>query len=219
MDLPAQEILLRLVVSLVIGIAIGIEREIHQKTAGLRTSVLICLGATIFTLGSLEFTASGGIVDASRVAAGIVTGIGFLGAGAIIQTRASVHGLTTAATIWVMASLGLAVGIGAFILAVGGAFLTILVLLPMQSIEHLLKGKKSTYRYTIETTETAPVMKKIMDALNNSPGEVKRVTMVKENGRHRIRFVYTDGDDAHPEMIDKLKATDGVIEVSAVRDN
>jgi putative Mg2+ transporter-C (MgtC) family protein len=109
---------LRLLLAAVLGGAIGFQRERTGKPAGLRTHMLICVGATIFTLVSIY--AFSGVVDPSRVAAGVVTGIGFIGAGAIIFRTADgyIAGLTTAATIWVAAGIGVAVGSGLYIAAV-----------------------------------------------------------------------------------------------------
>jgi len=100
----------------VFGAAIGLEREISGKAAGLRTNVLICLGAAVFTVISKQMGA-GQTDSLTRIAAQVVTGVGFLGAGAIIQDRAGVHGLTTAATIWLVASIGMACGAGYYVLA------------------------------------------------------------------------------------------------------
>lgn len=98
-----------IILAVIFGTAIGLEREIRGKSAGLRTNVLICLGAAVFTIISRQMT--GSQTDSlTRIAAGVVTGVGFLGAGAIIQDRGGVHGLTTAATIWLVASIGMACG-------------------------------------------------------------------------------------------------------------
>jgi putative Mg2+ transporter-C (MgtC) family protein len=222
MDLTSSpseiEIVIRLLVSLIIGLAIGLEREIQHKTAGLRTTVLICLGSTIFTLASLEFNAVGVMADPSRIAAQIVTGIGFLGAGAIIQTRASVHGLTTAATIWVMASLGLAVGLGAYVLAVGGAVLAVIALQPLQVMERALKGKKSTFLYNVTLSDCGPAFNRIMAAIQNSPSEVKRVKSVKtDDNRQLVTFEYADRDEAHSRLMKDLALTPGVDEVTTTK--
>ena len=91
------------------GTVIGLERQLKHKAAGLRTNILICLGAAVFTIISREM-ASGSQDSITRIAAQIVTGVGFLGAGAVIQDRGGIHGLTTAATIWLMASIGMACG-------------------------------------------------------------------------------------------------------------
>jgi len=116
-----------LILAALCGGAIGVERELSGKAAGLKTNVLICIGAAVFSIISKQF---GGALDGSvtRIAAQIVTGVGFLGAGAIIQDRAGVHGLTTAATIWLVASIGMACGVGFYWLALIATALAIAVL-------------------------------------------------------------------------------------------
>ena len=121
------EDVLSIVLATVLGAAIGLEREFSGKAAGLRTNVLICLGAAVFTIISKRMVdgTDGSIV---RIAAQIVTGVGFLGAGAVIQDRRGVHGLTTAATIWLVASIGMACGAGFYRLASISSLLAIFVL-------------------------------------------------------------------------------------------
>lgn len=121
------EDVLSIVLATVLGGAIGLERELSGKAAGLRTNVLICLGAAVFTIISKRMVegTDGSIV---RIAAQIVTGVGFLGAGAVIQDRRGVHGLTTAATIWLVASIGMGCGAGFHKLAVTSTLLAIIVL-------------------------------------------------------------------------------------------
>jgi putative Mg2+ transporter-C (MgtC) family protein len=109
-----------------LGAAIGLERELSGKSAGLRTNLLICLGAAIFTIISKRMLVTEG--STARIAAQIVTGVGFLGAGALIQDRRGVHGLTTAATIWLVASIGMACGAGFHDLAVVSTLIAIIVL-------------------------------------------------------------------------------------------
>ena len=125
--------LLGILLAIVLGSAIGIERQISGKAAGLRTNVLICLGAAVFTLISKQMASQ--TSDVTRIAAQIVTGVGFLGAGAIIQDRGGVKGLTTAATIWLVASIGMACGAGFYALAATSALLALLVLLGLGRIE------------------------------------------------------------------------------------
>jgi putative Mg2+ transporter-C (MgtC) family protein len=123
----------RLLLAAGLGAAIGLEREYRQKPAGLRTNILIALGSALFTILSLELTRNVG--DPSRVAGQIVTGIGFLGGGAILRNRDSVHGMTTAATIWVNAAVGVAAGMGQYALATFAVALTLLVLVVLPPIE------------------------------------------------------------------------------------
>ena len=107
------ETIVRILLAIALGGVIGFEREIKHRPAGLRTHMLVSLGAAIFTLMSISFA-----VDPARIAAAIVTGIGFLGAGSIISTRGHMHGITTAATLWIVASIGLAVGVGQYWIAI-----------------------------------------------------------------------------------------------------
>jgi putative Mg2+ transporter-C (MgtC) family protein len=128
------ELSLRLLLAAVLGAVIGLERELRRKPAGLRTNILIAVGSALFTTLSVEF-ASGTGGSADRIAAQIVTGVGFLGAGAIMRSGHSVHGLTTAATIWVNAGIGMAAGTGAYAMASVATVLTVAVLAVLGPIE------------------------------------------------------------------------------------
>jgi putative Mg2+ transporter-C (MgtC) family protein len=130
------ELIQRLVLAAILGGVLGLEREFRHKAAGIRTNMLIAVGSALFTLMSLELTAQTG--DPSRVAAQIVTGIGFLGAGAIMRTKAGIQGLTTAATIWVNAAVGVTVGAGRYKIGFIAAGVTVLVLLLLYPIERWL---------------------------------------------------------------------------------
>lgn len=127
---PELEMVLRLLLAVGLGALIGLERQHAKKPAGLRTHLLVCIGAALFTVASIYGFGEGS--DPARVAAGIVAGIGFLGAGAIISTREGILvGLTTAASIWAVAAIGLAAGAGLYILApVATAVVLIVLMLP-----------------------------------------------------------------------------------------
>ena len=133
--LTDMELARRLILAAALGAAFGLEREVRQKSAGLRTNILIAVGAAVFTLMSVEMAAASAIADPARIAAQIVTGIGFLGAGAIMRTRVGVQGLTTAATVWVNAAVGVAAGGGQYHLALIATAVTLLVLLVLPPIE------------------------------------------------------------------------------------
>jgi putative Mg2+ transporter-C (MgtC) family protein len=139
MSTPASdlELIQRLVLAAALGAVIGFERELRQKSAGLRTNILIALGSALFTVMSIEIGEARG-ADPARIAAQIVTGIGFLGAGAIMRTAGSVQGLTTAATVWVNAAVGVAAGGGECQLALMSTGLTVIVLLVLVPIERVL---------------------------------------------------------------------------------
>ena len=133
------ELIRRLLTAALLGALLGIEREVRHKSAGLRTNILIAVGAALFTLMSLELSPEGS--DPGRIAAQIVTGIGFLGAGAIMRTDSGVQGLTTAATVWVNAAVGLAAGGGSYHLAFIATAITIAVLLVLEPVEKVIANR------------------------------------------------------------------------------
>ena len=130
------EMLLKLIISLLLGALVGLEREWKRKPAGLRTHMLVSMGACMFTITSV----TGFPADTARVAAGIVTGIGFIGAGTIMGARMHITGITTAATLWIVASIGMAIGAGVYLPAFVAALLVFVVLELGQverSLEHM----------------------------------------------------------------------------------
>ena len=147
--------MLRILIAVIFGFCIGLERELTNKYAGLRTHILVCLGACVFTLISIYgfptfapgdnvlIDQATGIRDTSRVAAQIVTGIGFIGAGTVLRNGPIVLGLTTAATLWIAASIGMACGAGMFEIAFAGTLLSILTLVSIRVFERKVLDRKS----------------------------------------------------------------------------
>ena len=134
------DIIIRLLVSLALGAILGFERETKETAAGLRTHSLVAVGATMFTLASTFF--SGPNVDISRIAGQIVLGIGFIGAGVIYKSKTHVFGLTTAASLWIAAGLGLLAGIGQFFIAAMGLVIALFVLIGGLYLENKMLHKK-----------------------------------------------------------------------------
>jgi len=138
--------LISIILAALLGAVIGLERELSGKAAGLRTNLLICLGASVFTIISREM-ATGPEGSVTRIAAQIVTGVGFLGAGAIIQDRRGVHGLTTAASIWLVASIGMACGGQFYTLAIVASLIAVLALIGLgklsKPLDRHVKNNKS----------------------------------------------------------------------------
>jgi putative Mg2+ transporter-C (MgtC) family protein len=138
-------VLLRLAMAMALGGLIGLERETEGKPAGLRTHALVCLGSALFMLISVkspEFFPGAQTVDPGRIAAGVVTGIGFLGAGTIIRAGGDVKGLTTAASIWAVAAIGLAVGVGYYITAAAATVLALAVLHLPDELARLVRRRE-----------------------------------------------------------------------------
>ena len=156
------DLLAKLVLAVVLGGAIGLERELSGKPAGLRTNILICLGSALLMdvsvrVGMLGVVATEGrLGDPGRIAAQVVSGIGFLGAGTIMQARGAVIGLTTAATIWVVAAIGLTVGAGLHFEAVGAAVLVTGVLAGLGSVEKRLLSTRRVVSGTLRVLKGTP---------------------------------------------------------------
>ncbi|TRZ48501.1 MgtC/SapB family protein [bacterium] len=135
------QVIIRLVLSVILTGFIGLERQLHRRTAGLRTHILVGLGSCLIMLTSLyvfDIYSNKAPLDPTRIAAGVITGIGFLGAGAIIRDREGVKGLTTAASLWVVAGIGLAVGCGFFLAALMTTFLAFLSLFFLRQVENII---------------------------------------------------------------------------------
>ena len=130
-----------MVVSTALGTIVGFERQMGRKPAGLRTHVLVCMGSTLFVLLTSHAQIFGGTsLDPTRIIHGVVTGVGFLGAGSILRQEGYVHGLTTAASIWMVAAIGTAVGVHAYALAGVGTGLALIVLEGFRWLEKILAG-------------------------------------------------------------------------------
>ncbi|HEX2342901.1 MAG TPA: MgtC/SapB family protein [Vicinamibacterales bacterium] len=134
------DLLGRMFLAAALGAVIGLERELRQKEAGLRTNILITMGSALFTILSIEIPGPTG--DPGRIAAQIVTGIGFLGGGAILHTKGTIQGLTTAATIWMNAATGVAAGAGRYSLAIVATATTLLTLVLLVPVERWLNDRR-----------------------------------------------------------------------------
>lgn len=137
-SLTMLEVIVRLMVAALLCAAVGFEREYHRKPAGIRTNMLVGIGTAVMTIASIEMaqlSSSPASVNISQLAAAVITGIGFIGAGAIIHARGAVHGLTTAASIWVVASIGIVSGMGLYHVAVVATVLTMVILAVLRGVQ------------------------------------------------------------------------------------
>lgn len=142
------DLLSAVVLSILLGGAIGFERELKGKAAGLRTNILICMGAALFTQVGIDLSV--GTPDKSRIAAQIVTGVGFLGAGTILHGKGTITGLTSAATIWLVAAIGTAVGAGEYYMASGTTLIALAVLRVLGSSEEFIRRRAEVSKVRIE---------------------------------------------------------------------
>ncbi|HXT02258.1 MAG TPA: MgtC/SapB family protein [Elusimicrobiota bacterium] len=172
---------LSLVIALVFGAIIGIERELSDKAAGLRTNILICVGACLFMIVSKNFTGQPD-ADPTRIAAQIVTGIGFIGAGAIMHQGEQVSGLTTAATIWVVAAIGMAVGVRDY--SIGGVTtaLTLLVQVLFPRLDAFVDELRQRHTFKISSDLNDDGLEQIKTIFRDSDVKVLRRKLMKKSG-------------------------------------
>jgi len=208
------ELTLRLLLAIVLGGLIGLERETREKPAGLRTNILICVGsAMMMILSKLIFQGSetpGN--DLTRIAAGVITGIGFIGAGTIIQARGIVHGLTTAATLWAVAGLGLVVGAGYYLEAIIFTFLIIITLFLFQKIEHKLI-KKQPYHYQLKTKKPKEVISYLKKLARQESLTLEGLRLIKEEECSTISFSFSTSEEKEQEFNKILFEVKDIVEM------
>jgi putative Mg2+ transporter-C (MgtC) family protein len=205
----------RLALATALGALVGLERELAGKPAGLRTNILICVGATLLTEASLGI-ASGFAdhelirADPARIAAQIVSGIGFIGAGTILVARGSVLGLTTAATLWVVAAIGITIGIRAYVEAIGAAILVFAVLFVIGRIEdRVLRARaERTLRVALSAPHAAPDA--VTDLLADLGIRAQPVSMKRSAEGAEYVYTITGADDAKRQLLQLLAGTEGV---------
>jgi putative Mg2+ transporter-C (MgtC) family protein len=220
-----EEILLRLMLAAVLGSVVGIERERLDWAAGLRTHMLVCLGSTLFMLvsafGFADILGTPGIgLDPSRIAAQVVSGVGFLGAGTIILRREAVRGLTTAASVWTVAAVGLAVGGGLYFAAISATVLILVILAGIKPLEGRLFPKRRAPRIflTVDRRETSLVA--VMTEVEAAGLRVLQVVTEREDAPHRDRiqlFLPRSPEPALIALVDRLRAIPGVYKIDYPR--
>src|SRR5574337_410560 len=184
------QVILRLLAATVAGAVIGFERELHDKPAGLRTNILICLGAALFTLLSDELVGAG-VSDPTRIAAQVVTGVGFLGAGAIVQFKGNVLGLTTAATIWTVASVGMAFGGGQFFIGTVATVLTAGVLFGLSVLEKWIVEWRVTERFRLLVDPTSEAAEEIRQLIRSRNVYLRSWTILEYDDNLSVRIELT----------------------------
>jgi putative Mg2+ transporter-C (MgtC) family protein len=217
-----DESLLRLALAAVLGGLIGVERELREREAGLRTHLLVALGSALFTIvgayGFHDFLESGQSVvraDPTRIAAQIVTGIGFLGAGAIIRQGFSVRGLTTAATLWVVAAVGLAAGAGYYSAAVITTALVLIALYPLRIMAYqiLHRFRPEDGRLLVELPAGHPPGE-VIDEIEKTGARIGGVDVSQEGDRRRLELdVVLPRDTPAARLVARIADVANVAEV------
>lgn len=197
----------KLLLAIVLGGLIGAEREYHDKAAGFRTMILICTGAALFTIFSIRL---GGPNDAARIAAQIVSGVGFLGAGAIMRDAGRVTGLTTATAIWLAAALGMGVGAGYYAFASAAAAITLIVLWVFPKLERWITNAQDTRTYEIVCSANVEKQEQLKAAFRQCGLRVQIRKRTKTNGDLTLTWEAHGPPPAHERFVAALLA-DGEI--------
>ncbi|MGE5601835.1 MAG: MgtC/SapB family protein [Nitrososphaerales archaeon] len=191
--------LIKLVAAFLAGLALGVEREYHDKSAGMRTITLICVGAALFVIFSQRIPS-----EAGRVAAQIVTGVGFLGAGVILQRRGQVVGLTTASTIWVAAALGVGMGLGALLFTAIATVLVILVLSALPAFESIFQRAVSFRSYKITVTLDPSKPARLKKAFTDLGLKVREESQVKGKESIVLMWYVSGKPSLHRQICDAM---------------
>jgi putative Mg2+ transporter-C (MgtC) family protein len=206
------ELFLQLGLATVFGGAIGLERELGGKPAGLRTNILICIGSVLYT--KLSITMASGTADPTRVAAQIVTGVGFIGAGTILHARGAVVGLTSAATIWVVAAIGVALGATFYWEAAGTALLVLLVLQGLGRVERLVARQSTRSALSVHARPDPTVLDELEAVVRRTGLEIERQASRREDVDLVIDLTLRGPKRLHDEVMIALLHHPGVRTVS-----
>ncbi|MBO5891976.1 MAG: MgtC/SapB family protein [Oscillospiraceae bacterium] len=184
------EVVLRLACAMVVGLVIGTEREYTHRPAGMRTHILVALGAcTVSILGEYIFMHYSSSADPARLSAQVVTGVGFLGAGTIMREGVNVKGLTTAASVWAVACLGIAAGFGHYALTVAGMVMILLTLTVFEWLQDkMFQGQMHKKYYIVETADLAATLTLVNETASVEQGSVTGFSAEAAAQGHRISF-------------------------------
>lgn len=208
------EILLKLVLAVALGGLVGLERETSQKPAGFRTNILICVGSAMMMIlsGLILGGSEGGGNDLTRIAAGVITGIGFIGAGTIIRSRGSIVGLTTAATLWAMAGLGLVIGAGYYLVAVIFTAIIILTLIIFRHIETNYL-KRSMYMYRLRAKYSKTILNTIKKLALREGFKLDELSLTKEENTAFLNLSFHATEEKEQKFNESLLSLAEVIEM------
>ena len=210
----------RLLLASLLGGMIGMEREVTGKPAGLRTNMLICVGAALLTELSFRLAAfgvAGGFrADPARLAAQIIPGIGFIGAGAILHGKGKVTGLTTAATLWVVTAIGIAVGSKAYVEAIGTTMMVLFTLLLLAKFEHWLRFRRSHRRYVAAVRHGQEPLHRLEEAVQAGKLQVRIEGMERTEDGVEVTIRATGSLAEHDRLVRRLLHDDDVRRVKRV---
>lgn len=212
MEISELEMIVRVLLAAVLGAALGVEREVQNKTAGLRTHTLVAAGAALFTVAGAAVAIEG--TDATRIAAQVVTGIGFIGAGGMIKSGFTMTGITTAATLWFAAALGVATGFGFYVVAGAALAIAVVSIVAFAPLRVLLR-RRTIQSLEIEYAAGHGTLTPLFETLNAIGAQVYRMTMMEHEGTRQLTCQLVGvGDEAMESVLASLRSREEVISVT-----
>lgn len=207
----------RLLLAAGLGAAIGVDRELHHRPSGIRTNVLICFGASMFTFLSV-LIAGDSSPNRGQIASNIVQGIGFLGAGLILHHRDRVSGLTSAATVWAVASIGMACGAGLYVPACFATFIVLIVLEAVRLLEYRANLKRYSVTYEIRGVDANRMSLSLLRIMDRQNRQLKNVESAPIGELARVLFPVAADRRSHSHLLAELKTAPDIDSVAAFRD-
>lgn len=206
----------RLLLASVLGCAIGVDRELHHRPSGIRTNVLICFGAAMFTFLSAVIAGDG--ANRAQIASNIVQGIGFLGAGLILHNRDRVSGLTSAATVWAVASIGMACGAGLYAPAIFATVLVLFVLEMVRVLEYRASLKMYSVTYEVRGGDATRMMMALLAVMDREKRQLGAVESRPVGALERLTFSVAANQRSHRRLLGAFEAAPGIDAVCEFRD-
>ena len=214
MPIAELDMIGRVALAAVLGAALGAEREHQQKTAGLRTHTLVAAGSALFAVAGASFAAGSPVADPTRIAAQIVTGIGFIGAGGMIRSGFTITGITTAATLWFAAALGVAAGFGFYLLAPAALLIALASMVGFAPVRKYMR-RGAVHLLEIEYHAGHGTLTPLFETLNAVGATVGRLSMFENEGARKMTCeIVGIGSEAMDSIVASLRARDEVIKVT-----
>jgi putative Mg2+ transporter-C (MgtC) family protein len=213
MPITELEMIGRVALAALLGAILGTEREVQQKTAGLRTHTLVATGSAVFAVAGVALAAGSSVADPTRVASQIVTGIGFIGAGGMIRSGLTITGITTAATLWFAAAIGVAAGFGYYLLAPAALAIALLSMIGFAPVRKYMR-RGVVLPLEIEYHAGHGTLTPLFETLNAVGATVGRISMIETGGTRRLTCEIVGlGHEAMDDIVASLRAREEVIKV------
>lgn len=207
------EIILKILLSALLGGIIGLEREISHRETGLRTNILIAVGSTLITVIALKLTGNASPADSTGMISQIVIAVAVIGAGVIIQSKFAEQGLTTAATIWTVAAIGIGVGSSYYLISFLVTIFVVIILTIFKHITKIIENQKKLYAYIIKTEDKSAILIEVKKIIKELGIRYIKAKLGKIKDGFEIDVLLATSENKNKEFIEKVMQLQGVIEI------